>query len=157
MDLERNKIVPPFKAPKDYFDVLEETILSKTKIDSLQKLEIKVEPDYFEKLENTILEKTIRASASTKPTFGIWKKNAFKYAASLFLVGSLATLTYLNLKSDPLADLSSDEISTYLETETLQGKDLQMALEEISADLPLSNTTTSLENIKAEDISAYLN
>jgi hypothetical protein len=156
MDIENNKIKHPFKTPEDYFTGLEDAILAQTKIDSIQKIEFKVKADYFDNLEKTILNKTVGNFNVEKPTFRIWKNNAFKYAASLFLILSMSVLAYFNLKTDPIENLSSDEISAYLESENEQGKEFQMALEEINIDNPDLNTT-NLESLNSEEINAYLN
>jgi hypothetical protein len=153
MELEKDKIHHPFKAPADYFAGLEDNILGQITIESIKKIEFKVQSDYFEKLENSILQKTVLIE---KPTFNIWRNNAFKYAASLFLFASISAIFYLNFKSDPIEKLSSEEISAYLESETMHGKEFQMALEDLNMDLP-DTKSPNLESLDTEEINAYLN
>jgi hypothetical protein len=156
MDIENNKIKHPFKIPEDYFTGLEDAILSQTKLDSIQKIAFKVDADYFDNLEKNILNKTIGNQAIEKPKFSIWKNSAFKYAASLLLTGTISVLVYFSIKTDPIENLSSAEISSYLESETIQNKEFQMALEDMDVDIT-NATNTNIENLNAEEINAYLN
>ena len=70
----------PFMVPKGYFNILEEKLLKKTKI-NLNAYGYKIPKDYFNKLEKEIIKKTLKISK---------RKNNKKLKGSLLALTGIA-------------------------------------------------------------------
>ena len=93
----------PFKVPKGYFNILEEKLLEKTKI-NLNACGYKTPKDYFNKLEKEIIKKTFKISK---------RKNNKKLKSSLLaLTGVAASITlFFNIfSSKDLIIIEKEEI-----------------------------------------------
>lgn len=71
-----------FKLPKDYFNELEDKILTKAKLSSIKNSGFKTPDNYFASIENTVLSKLTTKKETPKIISIFTKRNLF-YASSI--------------------------------------------------------------------------
>ncbi|WNH07892.1 hypothetical protein [Thalassobellus suaedae] len=150
-----------FKVPKDYFNTLEDSILSEIKLKELSSVSgFKTPKDYFETLEDRIIEKT--SNKKTPKVISIFNKRNLVYissvAAAVLLLFNLSifknTTTWASLDTETVEDymmsedvLDSYEIASLLTTEELNNADF------IEIDFNENNIETYLINhLDVEDL-----
>lgn len=150
-----------FKVPKDYFNTLEDSILSEIKLKELSSVSgFKTPKDYFETLEDRIIEKT--SNKKTPKVISIFNKRNLVYissvAAAVLLLFNLSifknTTTWASLDTETVEDymmsedvLDSYEIASLLTTEELNNADF------IEIDFNENNIETYLINhLDIEDL-----
>ncbi|MGL4632168.1 MAG: hypothetical protein ACRCVT_13270 [Leadbetterella sp.] len=131
-----------FSPPQGYFDDMEDQLLSKINLEkNLGKKEIlSVSEGYFDKLEDSILEKTTLKSNTKPPRFNL-SRNVWKYAASILVILGTTGYFFINHGGSKIDDLSSQEISQYLQDEGYTNT----LIEETNLELELENGTLSQE------------
>jgi len=150
-----------FKAPKDYFNNLEDTILSGIKLkEASSDSGFKTPKDYFETLEDRIIEKT--STESTPKVISLFNRKHLIYitsvAAAVLLLFNLSvfktTPTWASLDTETVEDyminenaIDSYEIASLLTTEELTSADF------VEIDFNENNIETYLINhLDAEDL-----
>ncbi|MFI1743741.1 hypothetical protein [Thalassobellus sediminis] len=122
-----------FKVPKDYFDTLEDAILSNIKLKELSSDSgFKTPKDYFKTLEDRIIEKT--STKETPKVISLFNRRNLVYlsgvAAAVLLLFNLSTFnnttTWASLDTETVEEymisgdlLDSYEIASLLTTEEL--------------------------------------
>lgn len=150
VNIESLKSLKENEVPEGYFEQLENQVLSQYKINDLQKIEsIKVPEAYFDKLEKNILSKTNTEKTIFK---AFYKQNIFKYAAGIFITFGIGFSVYQKINIDTIDQLSSDEMISYLNEQSLNAEDLETIIE--VKNISFNNTETELS---AEEINAYNN
>ena len=125
----------PFMVPKGYFNILEEKLLKKTKI-NLNAYGYKTPKDYFKKLEKEIIKKTFKISK---------RKNNKKLKGSLLaLTGVAASITlFFNIFSskDPIIIEKEEIFEDFVESYYLE----ELNTYEILSMLDENNIETTLK------------
>ncbi|MFI2742858.1 hypothetical protein ACG2LH_08970 [Zhouia sp. PK063] len=140
-----------FKIPKDYFQSLEEGLLTKLSEEKLPKKSgFKTPNGYFKQLENRILKQTTH-----KPkVIALYKKAWYAVAATAAII--IAFLGYQNYTiSKSSTDIASTEIMQYVNEGYINiDSDDIMALFDTQ---DLQNVNLTSNNLKDSDIIDYLN
>ncbi len=118
--------------PENYFASLEDEILVGIKAEKLKlTYNLSVPDNYFESLETAVLNKTFSKKKSIFTIFSL-SKNIYRAAAGIVLIGG-ASLFYLNYYSQPkdaFAEISSEEIASYLQNQSLSYYDIKPVVDE---------------------------
>ncbi|MEZ4792988.1 MAG: hypothetical protein R2783_05875 [Gelidibacter sp.] len=144
-----------FKVPKDYFESLEDSVVSKLKAEQLSiefnSSGFKVPNGYFETVDSKILN-AIEGHNATKaiPLFG-WKKLTYisGIAASILL---MLNLLFESSERPVFDDLETASIETYLSQEDLNPYDIASYLNEDD----LTKDTFIDKQLSEEAIEDYL-
>jgi hypothetical protein len=153
MDILKNKISTPFKAPESYFQELEDIVNLKAKLSGLNKLET-VPENYFADLETTILSKTVAKKSSI---FSVYKKPIFRYAASFLVIGFSAVMAYQTMFNDPIAEIASEDIALYLENEAITNFETESGVIEAAESIKLRLDTPTINDLSSEELENYIN
>ncbi|QDO94122.1 hypothetical protein FNB79_09060 [Formosa sediminum] len=100
-----------FKIPKDYFNTLEDSILSQAKLqDKVSNPGFKAPDDYFETLEARILTKL-----DAKPKVRTLNIKPWAYAASIAACLVLMfTLTFSNNQTHSISSINNDSLESFI-------------------------------------------
>jgi len=146
-----------FSAPTNYFDTLEDSILTKLAEENFgNKSAFKVPENYFDDLENNILQ---RISSEEKETKVIsFKERIFKLipiaaAASIILFIGLNAFVFNTIDELTLDSLSNNDIEYWLDTNTIHSTDISTVYE----DDILEENEFLFTEIKDESIEDYIN
>lgn len=142
--------------PNAYFDNLEDQILSEINLRSvLESNKTEVNINYFENLENAIINKVFVKPKKINVFNRIWINNIYRSAAAILLIGSLS-LYFLNsaTNKDQFADISSDEIVTYLENQALTYNEISQVIDDQT--INKMEIISSKTDISEQDLLEYL-
>src|SRR5690606_12333735 len=112
-----------FKVPDNYFEGIEDTVLSQIKLKSIEGSGFKVPNGYFESLEDTVIKKI--SKNQEKKVINLFTKQNLLYvssvAATLLL---LFNLTLLNNKSLSFETLETATVESYIMNEYVGSFDM---------------------------------
>lgn len=149
-----------FKIPKDYFDSLEDTIISSIKLKELSSESgFKTPDNYFDTLEDTILSKTSEKESSK--VISILSRRNLIYASSI----AAAVLLLFNLSifntNSTIWNLDDETVENYMLNENMDSYEIASLLDEenfIEADFVQHNFNEEtieafiLNNLNIEDL-----
>lgn len=149
-----------FSLPDNYFDGLEDKILSQSKIDDIKEPGFKTPNNYFESLEDSILSKVVSEKETTK-VISIFTKRNLMYVSSI----AAAILLLFNLsvfENKPNFDsLDSETVENYIINEDITSLEIaslltsQELIEDNFINYNLSEEHVEnyiLDNVDIEDI-----
>lgn len=149
-----------FKLPKDYFEGLEDKILTQAKLSNIEASGFKTPDSYFESLEDIILNKVTPEKNSSK-VISLFSKKRILYISSV----AAAILLLFNLSvfdSKPTFDtLDTETVENYIFNENINSYEIASLLtdedlkEENFIDYNLSNENVEnyiLDNLDIETI-----
>lgn len=146
-----------FSAPTNYFDTLEDSILTKLVEENFSNEKaFKVPENYFDDLENNVLQRIASEEKETKVIS--FKERVFKLipiaaAASIILFIGLNAFVFNTIDELTLDSLSNNDIEYWLDTNALHSTDIITVYE----DDILEENDFLFTEIKDESIEDYLN
>lgn len=146
-----------FSAPTNYFDTLEDSILTKLAEENFSNENaFKVPENYFDDLENNVLKRIASEEKETKVIS--FKERVFKLipvaaAASIILFIGLNAFVFNTIDELTLDSLSNNDIEYWLDTNALHSTDITTVYE----DDILEENDFLFTEIKDESIEDYLN
>lgn len=148
-----------FSTPSDYFNTLEEAIVTNLLEENCTKKSGFEIPDtYFNNLENTILAKVSSKEKETKVISfkeRILKMIPIAAAASIVLFIGLNSFVFNSNKETTLDALSDNDIEFWLDSNTITISEAALALD--GDDLLLEENDFSFSTIKDDAIEDYIN
>lgn len=120
---------PGFKIPDNYFEGIEDAVLSQIKLKSIEGTGFKVPEGYFESLEDTVTNK-ISKNKNTKVITLFTKQNLLyvsSIAATLLL---LFNLSVFNKKRDTFETLETVTLESYIMNENIGSYEIVSLLDE---------------------------
>jgi hypothetical protein len=147
-----------FKAPKNYFDGLEESIMNQIKLhEKIEDTGFKSPDNYFELFEDKIIDR-VKHEPKVIPLFN--KRNLL-YASGIAAALVIMLSIFINNNELTFDDLETASIESYLNEEELDSYEIASLLteEELSTDIFIDSDLTSesleeylLQNTTIEDL-----
>ncbi len=134
-----SKINSGFEIPSNYFNKIEDKIISKTKRSlSSNKTGFKTPNNYFESIEAKILAKTNSAKVIPLKNYKVIKRLGIAVAASLILFFSLYNFSR-NSNNLSLDTVKADEIENWMDNDLITFNTYEISEIFTDADLDLAN------------------
>jgi hypothetical protein len=147
-----------FKAPENYFDGLEDSIMDQIKLhEKIEDTGFKSPDNYFDLLEDKIID---RVKHEPK-VISLFNKRNLLYATSIAAALVIMFSIFINKSELTFADLETASIENYLNEEEIDSYEMASLLteEELSADIFIDSDLTSesleeylLQNATIEDL-----